>query len=449
MKTRIIWLCLIIEMLCVSCQGEEPFVTTTLSPMVATPQHMISPSPVLTNTNTPSVTGEIATPEPTALVDFTTTENGVKIQCVNTETMNSVKIPSNGKVILNDQNRSEIVLLDMSNGNISKLDGSDVNISPDGRFMAYYRITTNTQKDIIERELIVSDANGQPIQMIPWEKSWHDLISWATDDRIVISLLGIDEDGVRKPFSILALNPFTGEQVVMPPSFSEMLYTPSTVLPYWDGWVGVVYDPSLSFAVYPRFVGDDNKKFTYGLWDVTTNELVISFDDVFSSYTTFNDIFPKPWWSPDGSEFVFSNYVISPERVDTELYSVNRTGQVEKLTHLAPDAYLFDSFSWSPNQRYIATYIYESGLKDKSATVAIFDTVSHIVINYCLPVTYGGDEYGLVHPSVPVWSPDSTQFLVVDWYEKSHRRVILVDIVDGFAVQIAEDMEPVGWMLAP
>jgi hypothetical protein len=37
--------------------------------------------------------------------------------------------------------------------------------------------------------------------------------------------------------------------------------------------------------------------------------------------------------------------------------------------------------------------------------------------------------------------------LVQDWYEKDHSRVILVDIERGVAVQVAENMEAVGWML--
>ena len=50
---------------------------------------------------------------------------------------------------------------------------------------------------------------------------------------------------------------------------------------------------------------------------------------------------------------------------------------------------------------------------------------------------------------MPIWSPDGKQLIVVDWYEKDHRKVILVDPDQGFAAQIAADMEPAGWMLAP
>ena len=59
-----------------------------------------------------------------------------------------------------------------------------------------------------------------------------------------------------------------------------------------------------------------------------------------------------------------------------------------------------------------------------------------------------GEGYGGDLPPAPIWSPDSQQFLVVDWYEKEHSRVVLVDIAQGFAAQIAEDMEPLGWMVS-
>jgi hypothetical protein len=70
--------------------------------------------------------------------------------------------------------------------------------------------------------------------------------------------------------------------------------------------------------------------------------------------------------------------------------------------------------------------------------VALLDTETLQVTDYCIPV----GKQQLYQP--PIWSPDSTQFLVVDRHEENHRRVILVDIVQGFAAVIAEDMEPVG-----
>ena len=61
---------------------------------------------------------------------------------------------------------------------------------------------------------------------------------------------------------------------------------------------------------------------------------------------------------------------------------------------------------------------------------------------------YGQDVYGNFPPA-PIWSPDGTQLIVQDLYETYHRHVLLVDLVQGFLTQIVEDMEPVGWMVAP
>ena len=49
----------------------------------------------------------------------------------------------------------------------------------------------------------------------------------------------------------------------------------------------------------------------------------------------------------------------------------------------------------------------------------------------------------------PVWSPDSTQLVITSPGDQPNsERAILVDLVQNYAVQIAENLRPVGWMVA-
>ncbi len=65
------------------------------------------------------------------------------------------------------------------------------------------------------------------------------------------------------------------------------------------------------------------------------------------------------------------------------------------------------------------------------------------MIDFCIPVGVGLSEES--YP--PIWSPDGRQFLVTDWLDDWQSRVILVDITQGVAVQVAENVEAVGWMV--
>jgi hypothetical protein len=254
---------------------------------------------------------------------------------------------------------------------------------------------------------------------------------------------------------MLALNPFSGERQILEPDFPRILNTHPTVLdmlPFWEGWSGVIYDPTLTRAIYPRFVGNNDEMYTYAVWDVSERRLIATLEEVFSSSSSFGGNFPMPKWFPDGSRFVFQGFDPTEDPVKTELYEVSRDGQVKQLTHLSSVAYVWESsYSWSPDGGHIAMFLGPPlGAAFEKARVAVLDTATLNITDYCISITFSGEGYGGGGPIwSPIWSPDGHQFVITDWYEKDHRRVILVDIEKNSAVQIANDMEPVGWMVAP
>jgi dipeptidyl aminopeptidase/acylaminoacyl peptidase len=237
-------------------------------------------------------------------------------------------------------------------------------------------------------------------------------------------------------------------------NFPGFQISPLTLLPDWGGWNGVVYDPMLKFAIYPHTVGTTDQTYTYALWDLTKQKLVASLENIFTNFPARN-FYPMPRWSPDGSHFVFVGGVFpldpSSDIYKLELYQVDRGGQAEQLTHLSGDVYIWDSsLSWSPDGRYIAFFIGPPlGAATQKAQVAVLDTVTLDVTKYCISISFHGFDggvYGTGFPPPPIWSPDSKQFLVEDWYQKEHRHTILVDIVHGSAAQLADDMEPMAWL---
>jgi Tol biopolymer transport system component len=151
---------------------------------------------------------------------------------------------------------------------------------------------------------------------------------------------------------------------------------------------------------------------------------------------------------------VVENYVVEQDSV--ELLLISRDGQVEQLTNLNSYSKTFIlDYSWSPDGRYIAAWVFTGSwlefMESGEAELVVVDTNTRQVTDYCVRVKYRDLKglYSMTAPTAPLWSPDGKQLVVMDWYEKDHRRVILVDPARGFAAQIAEDMEPVGWMLPP
>jgi Tol biopolymer transport system component len=143
-----------------------------------------------------------------------------------------------------------------------------------------------------------------------------------------------------------------------------------------------------------------------------------------------------------------------------ELYRINRTGGVKRLTHLLEEyeSVTIRGYSWSPDGRKIAVGLMTEpdnlplyGIEPRvymRATiynrVAILDVTTGVVTNLCIPV----ENEGL---SISQWSPDSRFLLVnhVTEYDSlgKARDTVLIDLQQGSAATIAKQTVPIGWML--
>jgi Tol biopolymer transport system component len=221
------------------------------------------------------------------------------------------------------------------------------------------------------------------------------------------------------------MNPFTGEQQTLTPDFPD-LRTPPEWLPNWGDWNGLVYDPSLAHAVYPSAGG-------LTLRDLASGQ-TISFPDF-----DWTEAFPQ--WSPDGTRFAFANNIFG-ERMSSEIFAIGLDGQVRQLSNLSSyyaRGYIYPALDWSPDGSHISFWL---RAQDLGFSLAVLDTATGEVINYCLsgPST-------IDNAILPLWSPDGTQIVVENYVSLDTSRVVLVDIVRGVAAQIGENLKPLGWMV--
>jgi hypothetical protein len=418
--------------------------------------------------------GVMTTLSPTKNVAFTETATPVKVstgtpppesrlrhQCVEVTPELTSNASYNGTLLLKDRkgdnNKPYVTAFDISTGEIAQYSLENENqinhaVSPDRTMIAYNSIVFDKNNNIAKDDLVIADENGLRLKSIPWEEGWGTIPVWLDDKHIIINLASLDpEQNIgQKPATMLVLNPFTDEREILSVNYPDYIDTPGMLVPYWEGWSGAVYDSTGTLAIYPSFFESDNEKYTYAVWDLSKNQTVASLENIFAPYLGFNDIFPIPRWSPDNSHFIFNGLVNIEGKVFIELYGVSQDGRINQMTHLSPIAYVLNSsYSWSPNGRYVALFLINKDIYYPKALVALLDTVTLEVTDYCLPITFVGGGYGLSKLHLPIWSPDSKGFLIVDWYEKEHSRTILIDIDRGTATQIAKDVEPLAWMDNP
>ncbi len=443
---------LVIALIVAGCQEPQ---------LLATPRPSETPGLSHPDALTPAPATEVTrtspaeTSKPTVAPDPTSTYPPgahIKDQCLEVLPTVPLNADPKGVAILNStvnlggRYKREFLMLDMATNRTQTVENGGANsVSPDRSMLVYGVSVLSDHDEVIKHDLVIADARGQILKAIPWDKEWLSLLGWVDNQRLVF----VQKVGL--PDTLLVFNPFDGTQQLHQPDFPRIAPVTSATAfhPSWSGWFNVMYDPTLTRAVYPRLVGPSDEIMTYAIWDTSEQQLVSTLENIFAIPSDAGDIYPMPHWSPDGSHFVFLGLVQRPaQSAELELFRVSRDGIAEQLTQLSPIAAFpqDSSLTWSPDGRHIAMFLDWSKDSGYQASVAVLDITTLEIKNYCLLITYGGEGYGGIAASTPVWSPDGNQFLIVDWYSQNHRRVILVDIAQSFAAEVAQDMEPIGWM---
>ena len=443
---------------------EEEITKSSLTPMIKEVKFTKPATPTKIMSSTPSITPkETETPMPTNTSTPTSTptptisaETRLQFQCLDPwPDTPGIDLPSMGVIVMENRkkikeggnkgrNKPEDYLLDMEKKTFVTINNEseaqiDYAVSPDRKHVAYINVGFDESGRITTEELTIATADGQRLVTLPYEDGWSAIAGWLNNHQLAINLAGLDLEDSYTPPNLLALDPFTGDQAVLS---SELpgIYDESQFL-RWDWWGLTMFDPTLTRVVYLEASGPGYIPLT--LWNVKGHFPLVTLKYGFPiSYP------PVPRWSQDGSSFIVEGYI--EETDEYELFQVSRDGEVEQMTSLSAyqDAYLTD-YSWSPDGQFVAAWLTTPQLSEvKEAELIILDMTTKLVSHTCLRIKHGGEGYGS-DPPAPIWSPDGKQLVFTEWYEKDHRRVILVDIVDRTVKEIAQDMEPKGWMVMP
>jgi hypothetical protein len=259
------------------------------------------------------------------------------------------------------------------------------------------------------------------------------------DERLVYNVLDRNKLTPLR-FPVAVINPFSGEVQEIASDYPGNSSPWGTEMKFI--YSDVVYDPTLNLAIYPE-VNADGSFVT--LWDRNSQTAVARLEELGIFYH-------NPIWLPGGKQFVISVTHSATRRDDIdgwylrdEWFSIDRTGEINQLTHFGDHFTEADieGASISPNGRYLAFWLAVNPSPYPGSNLAVLDLETRQVINYCVPGSPAK------FPLEPVWSPDSRYIALVDYYDRksSDSHVILVNPTEGWAAQIADNLTADGWMV--
>jgi hypothetical protein len=309
-------------------------------------------------------------------------------------------------------------LLDLESGVSINFDTphpvDDADVSSDGKLLAYSRFNTAASK----WELSLVDATGS------LKKA-----AWSSED-----VFRFDGWVNNHQLAILQGSKF---MIVDTAQDSQLSFSPSD-FPDFEPYVSyfsVSFDPSMTRAVYT------SGKITF--WDLGTKTIVTQIDDSF-------DRAPAVAWQSSGGRAAIVAPINTGRKTHNwsdEILIVERDGQSRQLTHLYEAFGLSQNIanlSWSPDASKIAFWL-PDGTGNKTLMVA--DVLTGNVTNYCI-LNVTNDHFPIYLPA-PIWSPDGSQLLVENRYASDKSKLLIVDPLANIAFPIAENANPVGWMIKP
>ena len=379
---------------------------------------------------TPAAT---ATPE---VVETISPAPGEKLLCLEPD-LSGPNIASTGTIVLTDSTQRELYLMDLETGDIRLLEKHfrDAQASPDFQWLAYLT-SSNDQGSTF----VIVDAAGKIVTKHLYERGFE--FRWLNSEQLIqiYSSPQMDEFG-----EAYLLNPFENQTQIFVPDFPDIFWTD-----YVDWGIfyqsRAIYDPFLKMVLYPK-PGADNPN---ALWSIEKKAVIAEFP-------THNYLHgERPQWSPDGAQLAIILDTITDNSIGVgykkDIFSISRDGTLKRLSYWS-DFYsstVIHNYSWSPDSRYIAfwfTHNWENVYADLQ--LAVLDTITGEVNNYC---NLGVRPVGNVFHRAPVWSPDGKHLLigVVNGATTSEDQseIFLVDIAAPYAVKVAENAIPLGWMIS-
>ncbi|HSQ17256.1 MAG TPA: hypothetical protein VLM83_06120, partial [Anaerolineales bacterium] len=387
----------------------------------------ISPTviPEVIPTETPQITAS-----PTNVVESATPgHTNLIMNCIEVTAETPAMYQSSGYLVLWGRMQARPVVIDMlTREQIALPDGWDIfdwYISPDEAWMIYEEGIIENHK-VIQVNLHLMSPDGEIASTLSFDYGTIADWGWLDNERWMVF---IPFDPPFNLFSLRTINPFTGELEDIPFDFPDVYrYSPIPI-----GFLPVsAYDPTLTRLVYA--VEKLDGSVGYSLWDIANHDEIL-FVHAPSWY--------PPKWSPDGSRFIVVTYVGDSMDTATELVVIDMNGNIGHITDLStinPHKGIGE-YSWSPDGTRIAFWFSADRWQDTYEELMVLDISTGAITNYCVQGRAGWN-----HTNAPLWSPDSTQIVIDSDAYGSSAQVIMVDIVQGYALQLTESREALWWL---
>lgn len=395
----------------------------------------------------------------TLLIQTPTREIQVNETCPASIDNNASAMAIDGKLILSSAAVSENpYLLDVVTESKTTLPYAEsyyvdeLKISPDRQWMAYFAVPKNN--NTTDNQLIIANVNGDIVYQrnVNRMKEWYAIDTWLDNQTLMLERYRTlpNSTFLATPLPVTLLNPFTGSATDLDFSFPDLVYLAPKVM--WDsfGYSATAYNPALNLVAYAKVSPDARE--TIVLWSLQSNKEIAGIQAAIGFGS-------GPVWSPDGSQFIVDSLAKIPEprnwteeeRLSEELFSVDQTGNVTRLTHLTEyfKEVSINGYAWSPDGGRIAFDVLAKHDSNSilSSRLAILDTQTKQVTIYCL------------HPYAEAtglfWSPNGQQLLLgVASAEKSGEtngattyNAVLLDINQNLIINIADETIPLGWVV--
>jgi hypothetical protein len=311
--------------------------------------------------------------------------------------------------------------------------GLSAAISPTMEWLAFHDLNNN--------KLMLMDANLKLSEVSDWDEQWRWITGWLNNEQIQFRLMQKNETNEIFPLGLL--NIYTKEYEEIERDYPRFIFTTEN-----EGWIqATIYDPTLSKVAYPAFPNSEGNK-SIVMLDIKTNDIITEIKDF--HFITIS----RPKWTSDGKYLILvkEDYLgkSRPEEDHEEFFRVSYEGDVKRLTYFN-DYHKFSrigSFSLSPDEQFLAFWFQDKSEGDNEylnilnlQTLEIIDTCIYHLASYSNAI-------------IPYWSPDNHAMVIMrDKYrvegdqDDVTSEIIYIDLINGFAASIAEDVVPIGWLV--
>lgn len=360
--------------------------------------------------------------------------DAVRQHCLDIDANLEPSLISTGTIVL--ENNDQLVILQHDSTQLIALDGAPkINhggyVSPNKEYLAYIAYDEN---QVDQDQLYITDVIEKQIMAVPWSERQERLIGWLNDSQLIFT---VDEGNIPLFYDPFAASATKGvfSYNFFSPYGADCEFCPGQVQPtLWQ-----IFSPTASQVAYYEYgFGIDQPGIK--LWDLASKKQVWNF-------LHWKSFFSQPIWSPNGDQVVIA-LPIDEMGLHNEFFTVDNDGQMTQLTHLA-ETYpvsIIRSPAWSPDGKHIAFWLdarlQEDKLPEYPRRLLVVNTETHQAIDYCIPGFF-------VSSDPAVWSPDSQQIAIESYLDESNSRIVIVDIVQNRAFEIARNYRLIGWMIEP